>query len=232
MRLVGAFLLAALLVLIPFLVFGDQMEALFAGDGATRWLRSWGDWAWAVACLLLLADLVIPLPGTAILAALGLIYGPWLGGWIGGLGATGSGWLAYGLCRAMGRRTALWLLGPRDYRRGHRLFTQVGTWVVLLSRWMPMLPEVVACMAGLTRMPCRPFLVASACGSFPLAFAFAWVGHAGSDRPALALIVSMLLPPCLWYLTHMRFRKILHPTVPSRKGDLPSLPSDATNRET
>jgi uncharacterized membrane protein YdjX (TVP38/TMEM64 family) len=63
---------------------------------------------------------------------------------------------------------------------------------------MPLLPEVVACMAGLARMPWFRFLAALACGSAPMAATYAFLGHAGAKRPALAVAVSALLPFLLW----------------------------------
>ena len=90
------------------------------------------------------------------------------------------------------------LLGRRDLERGEWLFARIGGWAVALSRWLPLLPEVVACMAGLTRMPARTFFVALACGSVPLGFAFAAIGHAGAERPALTLALSAGLPLVLW----------------------------------
>jgi uncharacterized membrane protein YdjX (TVP38/TMEM64 family) len=53
-------------------------------------------------------------------------------------------------------------------------------------------------MAGLTRMPFLTFLAALACGSVPLSFAFAAVGHSGLEHPGLALALSALAPPVLW----------------------------------
>ena len=44
--------------------------------------------------------------------------------------------------------------------RGHQLFHDYGGWILALSRWLPLLPEVVACMAGLFHMSARPVALA------------------------------------------------------------------------
>ena len=207
MRLVWLFVGLAVLVLIPFLIWGDALEAAFSQEGAVAWLRGYGQWAWAAAVLLLMGDLVLPIPGTAVMAALGFVYGPWLGGLIGGAGSFLSGSLAYWLCRALGRKAAERILGPDDYAKGQRLFTNVGGWIVVLSRWLPLFPEVVACMAGLTRMPAGRFHAAVALGSLPLGFAFAFVGHAGVEHPGLAVALSAVLPPLLWLAVRPLFKK-------------------------
>jgi uncharacterized membrane protein YdjX (TVP38/TMEM64 family) len=153
-----------------------------------------------------MSDLVLPIPATAVMAALGFVYGPVAGGLIATLGSFLSGALAYLLCRRFGRPAAARLLGPRQLMEAERLFARVGGWLVVLSRWLPVFPEVIACMAGLARMRPLPFFVALACGSAPLGFAFAAIGHAGVDHPVLAIALSAVLPPLLWLSVQPYFR--------------------------
>lgn len=206
MRLLWIFLGLALLLLIPFFIWGHSMAQTFSQEGAVTWLEQYGSWAWAAGIGLLMCDLLLPIPGTAVMAALGLVYGPILGGLIGGGGSFLSGSVAYGLCRALGRNAAARILGEKDLAKGEQLFSNVGGWLVVLSRWLPLFPEVIACMAGLTRMPARSFHIAMACGSLPLGFVFAYVGHAGADHPTLAIALSATLPPILWLCVQPYFR--------------------------
>jgi uncharacterized membrane protein YdjX (TVP38/TMEM64 family) len=206
MRLFWIFIALALLVLMPFLIWGQGFERAFSQAGAIAWLREYGAWAWAAGLVLLMLDLVLPIPATAVMAALGYIYGPLQGGLIAAAGSILSGALGYGLCRLLGRRAAQRVLGERDLERGERLFARVGGWLVVLSRWLPVFPEVIACMAGLSRMRATTFFIALACGSLPLGFAFAAVGHAGVEHPTLAIGLSAILPPLLWLLVQPFFR--------------------------
>jgi uncharacterized membrane protein YdjX (TVP38/TMEM64 family) len=197
-RLLGLFLLLALAVLVPFLIWGAAFEQSFGEQAAVAWLAGWGPWAGLAGVLLLIADLVLPIPASAVMAALGILYGPLAGGLLAFAGGFLSGTLAYLLCRALGRPAALRLLGPQGLAEGEQLFARAGGWLVVFSRWLPVLPEVVACMAGLARMPPAAFLTALACGSAPLGFAFAALGHAGATTPILAIALSAGLPPLLW----------------------------------
>jgi len=204
-RLTLLFVVLALLVLIPFLLWGDHFEAWFTREGAVRVLAGTGSWAWAVGLLLLVADLVLPLPGTAIMAALGYLYGWLWGGLLAGVGSVCSGWLAYGLCRRLGRRVAVPLVGEAELQRSERFFAgSGGEWTVVLSRWLPLMPEVVACSAGLAKMPRRRFGWALACGSMPLGFVYAGIGTLGQIHGWLAIILSVGLPPVLWVLVGRR----------------------------
>jgi uncharacterized membrane protein YdjX (TVP38/TMEM64 family) len=197
-RLLGLFLLLALAVLVPFLIWGSGFEQSFSREGAAAWLTGYGRWAGAAGILLLMSDLVLPIPATAVMAALGFIYGPVAGGLIATFGGFLSGTLGYLLCRWFGRPVAVRVLGPRELLNGERLFARVGGWLVAVSRWLPVFPEVIACMAGLSRMPPLVFFAALACGSAPLGFVFAAIGHAGAGHPILAIVLSALLPPLLW----------------------------------
>ncbi|NNC89396.1 MAG: VTT domain-containing protein [Akkermansiaceae bacterium] len=200
MRLLGLFLILALLVIVPFLIWGDFYEGLFSPEGAVERLERFGkSWAWLAGVALILADLLLPIPGSAVMAALGYVYGFWLGGAIGAGASILSGLVAYGLCRRLGRGAAEWIAGRRDLEKGERLFRgAAGGWIVALSRWLPVMPEVIACLAGLARMPVRRFTFAVACGSIPLGFAFAAIGTTGHANPKLALLLSAIIPPLLW----------------------------------
>jgi len=196
-RLVAGFLF--LMVVIPFLLWGDWFTALFSETNAVMELKRYGQWAWLFGIILLIGDLFLPLPGTIIMSALGFIYGPILGGAIASLGSFLSGLLAYGLCRAMGLKAALFLLGKKDFQKGQQLFTKNGGWIVAISRWLPIFPEVIACLAGLNRMPFLKYSIALLCGTLPLGFVFAYIGYAGEAHPFLAVGISALLPVLLWF---------------------------------
>ena len=118
-----------------------------------------------------------------------------------------SGIVACSLCRALGRPAAKWIAGDDGLARGEELFARDGGWLVALSRWTPVLPEAVACLAGIMRMPWRTFLVALTCGSLPLGFTFAAIGHVGQDRPGLALLLSGAAPVFLWLIAARLMKK-------------------------
>lgn len=208
MRLFLIILAVALLVVLPFLFWGGAFEDAFRTEAAVEWFRGLGPWAWAAAIGLLSADLVLPVPATSVMAALGIIYGPLVGGCVGAVGSFLAGIVAYLLCRLLGRKAAAFLAGEKDLARCERFFAKGGGWAVALSRWMPILPETVACLAGLARMPMRRFVIALAVGCLPMGFSFAVVGHIGAANPLWAVLVAALIPLLLWpaasFLTRAR----------------------------
>jgi uncharacterized membrane protein YdjX (TVP38/TMEM64 family) len=207
-RLVIIFLLLALLVILPFLIWGAQFEESMSMEKTVEALRSAGAWAWVVAMGLLLVDVFLPILGTVVMSALGLVYGWFWGGILAGIGSIGGGVLAYGIARKLGRGATRWLTGEGVLAEGEGLFSsELGGWLVALSRWMPVLPEVIACMAGLSKMRFRRFFASLCAGSFPMGFVFAWIGSTGEQRPMLALALSAGLPPLIWGLFRFFHRK-------------------------
>ena len=206
-RLLLIFLALALLVIAPFAIWGDEFERSLSLEHTVETLRATGGWAWAAGIGLLVIDLFLPVPGTVVMSALGLVYGWPLGGTIAAVGSVGAGVLAYGLSVGLGRRAARRLAGEKGLAEGERLFGgETGGWLVALSRWMPVLPEVVACLAGISRMPFPRFFAALCAGSVPMAFVFAWIGEAGQDRPVLAVAFSAGVPPVIWGAFRMIYR--------------------------
>ena len=197
-------LVLGLLVLVPFAIWGEGMEALWT----VARLEGFGHWAWLVGLGLLVSDLVMPMPSTVVMSALGYVYGIAFGGLIASLGALGSALLGYGLCRWIGEPVANRLAGKEGLEAGRRLFGRYGAWAVALSRCLPIMAEVMACLAGMTGMPFRRFVAAALAGCLPMGFAFATVGHLGADSPIAALLVSALAPPILWALIRRSLSKL------------------------
>ena len=183
-------------MLVPFLIWGERLEGWWTQER----LAEFGHWAWLVGLGLLMGDVLLPMPSTVVMSGLGFLYGVWIGGLLSALGVVLSGLFGYGLCRLCGRKVAVLLVGEEDLVRGERLFERYGVWMVALSRWLPLLAEVMACLAGLARMGFGRFLMALVCGALPLGFGFAWLGTVGESSPVVALVLSALAPPMLWFL--------------------------------
>ena len=208
MRNLLVFAILMILVIVSFLLWGEWLSSFFVGEEAISVLEQYGQWAWAFGLILLVMDLFLPLPATLVMSALGYMYGPIIGGLFSALGSLLSGLFAFGLCKAIGKKGAVFILGIKDLEKGQKLFSKNGGWIVAISRWLPVLPEVIACMAGLNRMQTGQFTIALLCGSLPLGFVFAYVGFTGKDHPYMATIVSAFLPLILWIFAQWLMRKL------------------------
>ena len=165
-------------------------------------LRQYEGWAWAVGIALIWTDLVLPIPQTAVIAALGIIYGTLLGGLLGSLGLITGDLLGYGLMLTSARSFAQRFVGPRSLHKMESLFDRGGAWAIVLTRSLPYsVPEAIVFLAGLAGMPMRKFTATLTIGSVPTAFAFAAIGAGWADQPIMALAVSYVLPILLLPIT-------------------------------
>lgn len=195
-RLLALVQVLVIFVALPFVLWGAWFESAFSVEETIARLRGTG-WAWAAGIGLILSDIVLPVPSTAVMAALGVLYGPVLGGLISALGAILAGSLGYWLCRAFGGGLARRIAGANAIAEAQALFRRWGFGLIVISRWMPVLPETVAFMAGLIRVPFPRFLLALTAGSVPLGVVFATAGHLGREAPVLIIVLSALAPVAL-----------------------------------
>jgi uncharacterized membrane protein YdjX (TVP38/TMEM64 family) len=178
-------------------------------NDAVLTLRKYGSWAWVLGIALIWADLLLPIPQTAVIAALGILYGTLLGGLLGSLGLITGGLLGYMLMRTSARRFAQGFVRPRFLHKMEGLFDRGGALAIVLTRSLPYsVPEAMILLAGLAGMPMRKFTAALTIGSVPTAFAFSAIGASWADQPILALLVSYVLPilllPIALYLMRLR----------------------------
>ncbi len=191
---------------VSFVWLAGALERALAGGDVVAWLRQQRGDAWWVGGGLLVSDLLLPVPTSAVLTALGVVYGAFWGGVVGAAGSFAAAATGYWLCRAVGERGARWLLGADDLGRAQAFFAGRGALLVAGSRWVPVLPELLACAAGLAGMRWSRFALASLCGCVPLGFAWAGVGAWGRDAPGWALALSIVVPLALWYAVSRRVR--------------------------
>jgi uncharacterized membrane protein YdjX (TVP38/TMEM64 family) len=208
MRLFWFALALALLILIPFAIWGGSFEQWLTPEGVAAMIRDWGFWGGMLTVVvLLISDLFLPIPATPVMSAAGYVYGWFWGGVMSATGSFLAGATAYGLCRLLGRKIAERVVGIDDLAKGQRLFARRGPWLVAFSRTLPLLPEVIACLAGLVRMPVLPFMLSLACGSLPLGFIYSAIGATGIQMPMVAFLLSAAVPLVLWIVARRLLRE-------------------------
>ena len=172
-----------------------RLATLDDADASRALLSDLDTWAWAAGIVLIVADLVLPVPQASVIAALGAIYGVALGTLIGTVGLILAGVSGYLLMWTPVRRVIVRLLKGRSPEALAALSDRAGPWGIALSRSLPYsIPEAIVCLAGLARMPVRTFLTSLASGSVPTALLYAGIGAGWARDPIVALAISYLLP--------------------------------------
>ena len=112
----SALLLAG--AIIPWIIWGDALDATFTVEGSRAWIAGFGAAGGLAGAGLLVADLLLPIPSTLVMSALGLAYGTLVGGLYAAAGTVVAGLLAYGLSRWLGRPLAVRLAGADALESG------------------------------------------------------------------------------------------------------------------
>jgi len=205
LKLVGLFLFFSLIFALLFLFFGEEFERLFSFDQCIIWFESIKPFAWIVGILLLVADLFLPIPATGVVAALGVVYGMVPGALLGIAGSTCAGITGYITARYLGDRATRFIVTQEEIESYKGFFNQWGAYAIIISRVMPIMPEVLSILAGFSEMKFRRFTAALIAGTIPACFLFSWVGQAAGDFNT-GLLIAVLLPMFIWPLASRYMR--------------------------
>lgn len=157
---------------------------------------------------LLLIDLLISVPTLALTLLSGFILGAGLGAAATITGLVISGSTGYWLSYRYGERYLNFVLkDPQEQHQAQQSFSQHGSTIIFFSRAVPMLPEISACMAGITRMPYPKFISYWLVSCVPYCVIASYAGSISTlENPTPAILTATGLLTLLWigWLTHQR----------------------------
>jgi uncharacterized membrane protein YdjX (TVP38/TMEM64 family) len=142
------------------------------------WVEGLGAWGpLAIVLLEMIQALLAPIPGQAIEAVSGYLYGPWLGTVYPMIGMAIGSFITFSLARRFGRPLVIRLIGQQSMARLDDLERRGGAPFFFLIWLLPFAPDDLACVAaGLTPMPTRQFMLLMLIGRLPGVFVSVWVG--------------------------------------------------------
>jgi len=198
-KLLAIVLALAIAVIVPFLIWGEQMDSrapTLLHHQATRWAVA------AIGMGLLVADVLLPVPSSIVAVSLCLLLGlPWgpLAVFAGMTGAFVTGYLLGHFLPST--RLRRWV-GPRTWDALASRHRTSSLWWIALSRPIPVLAEVTAVFAGSLHLPFLPSLMAASVSAYLVAIAYglaAWVElqHVSASL-ALVVLAAVLLPAAGW----------------------------------
>ena len=154
----------------------------------------------AVVLCLMFIDLFISIPTLATIMLAGFFMGTLLGAAFTIIGLTIAGCCGYLLGRRYGEVVLKFLLKNNTEREEFKTsFEEHGFVTILLSRALPVLPEVSTCIAGMTGMPFLKFITAWLISISPYSLIAAYAGASSSPRsPEPAIIAWAVLTSALW----------------------------------
>nr|WP_319494725.1 VTT domain-containing protein [uncultured Desulfobacter sp.] len=197
-KLILLFLLLTFAFVVVYEICGQNLEFLLSQEKCIAWFSRTKSFAWVMGIVLLISDILLPVPATGIMAALGSVYGPWVGGVASFIGSVGAGLVGYGIAKFFGQKASARIASQEEIERFKLFFDRWGAYAIILSRIMPVIPEVITMLAGLSRMNFRRFLLALIGGSLPVSFLFSWMGSYSGLAPGIGIFLAVLIPALLW----------------------------------
>lgn len=200
-------LLLLLIVLLPFGLFGEALQVWTEAFITTT--QHQPIITGLVLGLLLVSDILLPVPSSIVSTAAGYLLG-FIGGLITSfLGMSVGSLLGYWLGKRAGRGTANRIVGSQDLEQFAQLTNRWGVWGIIIARPIPVLAEVSAFAAGIGGMNFKQYLLLSSLANFGIAAVYAGTGAfaASTDAFFWAFGASVLLPGIGIIVIKFRHRK-------------------------
>lgn len=153
-----------------------------------------------VIIALLFIDLFVAVPTLTIVILGGYFLGAEFGFAAAMIGSSLAAFGGYAICARWGEAALARVMRDEAKRRDMRsAFEAHGPGMVLLARAAPILPEVTACMAGLTGMPILRFALLWAIGTTPYMAIAAYAGSVSTlENPMPAIYAVLGLYATMW----------------------------------
>ncbi|WP_194972671.1 TVP38/TMEM64 family protein [Aquiflexum lacus] len=185
-----------------------RFTGIFSLEDILEWLEKAQEinpiYLFILVVLILFIDLFIAIPTLTVTVLSGHFLGFGYGGLAAVTGMLMAGIAGYTISKKFGDRV-LKKIVPIESKRKEAIisFNNYGTVMILLSRVSPILPEVSACLAGMTGMDFRKFLQYWCLNTMPYALIASYSGSISSlNNPNPAIYASLSIYAFLglgWY---------------------------------
>lgn len=180
-------------ILVPFFLLEGRMN-----EFVQRTLQARDSLALITAAvvLFLLADIVLPIPSSFVLATTGYLLGLPLGTAVGFVGLSCASLAGYAIGRYAGGPLAQRIVGRAQLDRFAALSQRHGDALLVAFRAMPMLAEATTILAGISRMPLPRFALVVSIGNVVVAALYAWIGAVSASQSSFlfASVAAIVLP--------------------------------------
>ncbi|MFO7967403.1 MAG: VTT domain-containing protein [Archaeoglobaceae archaeon] len=158
-----------------------------------------------VIILLLISDLVTPVPSSVLMTLAGSLYGVFWGTVIGSSGSLLASITGFYLVRKLGEGRLRSLITEEEIISMNDWFHHWGEGIVIISRMVPIVAETMSCFAGLTSISFKRFLVLLLLGTTPISFYYSYFGSRSQtvSEWSLPLVLGVTIPGALWIALHL-----------------------------
>ncbi|MCM8526519.1 MAG: VTT domain-containing protein, partial [Lentisphaeraceae bacterium] len=188
-----------------FVFWGDYFEEILKADSFNDKFDN--NQAWIAAIVLMVSDLFLPIPASAVMSAIGSKYGMTLGFIINFSGLMLAGLTAYFTAGLLSKKASSFICSDQELAEYESFFNKWGGASIIISRALPILPEVTSLMAGFTKMNFLKYFSSLSLGSLGVSLFFTWIGHSNSQEPIGGIAIAVTVPLILWLALSRLFLK-------------------------
>lgn len=148
----------------------------------------------------LIADILLPIPSSLVMITSGILLGGFAGGGISLIGSLLGSLVNFEVSRKLGRKKISGWMSEEEYKKLVALFRKRGSFLVVVSRVIPLVMETVNTIAGFSEMKRSKFLLYCLIGLTPISFLYSFSGALLQDSPAIywVIVVGFFLPIIVW----------------------------------
>ena len=185
-------------VIVPFVLFGAQLELLLLSSLAL--VSEHPTFAYTTIVAVLALDVLLPVPASVVSVSAGAIFGFWHGVLVIWLGMSLGCLLGYVMGGGAGAPALRRIVGQGDLDRARRMMNSHGAMVLVLARAIPVLAEATVLIAGAARMRFATFALLSGAANLAAALSYAAVGALALSTGSFFLFFFGLaaLPALSW----------------------------------
>lgn len=162
-----------LLILIPFLIFGESIEnwiKYFLESSPPELLVG------MIIGVFLSIDILVPVPSSIVSTAGGYFLGFVLGTFVSFAGMTFSCIIGYFLGVKFGNPISKRLIGAEELSKLEKLQNKYGDLIIIISRAVPVLAEASVLTAGIGRMHINRFILLILLSNLGISMAYSFIG--------------------------------------------------------
>ncbi len=191
-----------LVLILPFLAFGDRFEAW--GDSLRETPPPAGTTALIVIGLLS-TDIFLPVPSSVVSTLAGWQLGWLVGTLVSWLGMSVGAALGFWLARVWGRPIAMRLSSELELERMAQLSRRFGPSLLMITRGVPVFAEASVLLMGMNQLPWKRFLLPVGVTNLVISLGYSIFGDVSGQNEWLELAIAASIAIPVLLVTMFRF---------------------------
>lgn len=184
-----------LIILIPFFILGPSIENwtnYFLNSSPPKLLVG------IIIGGLLSIDIFVPIPSSIVSTAGGYFLGFMIGTLVSLTGMTLSCIIGYWLGANFGNPISERLVGSTELLKLENLQNKYGSWIIVISRAVPVLADASILVAGIGHMPLNRFILLILLSNLGISLAYAAIGaYSAHINSFLMAFAGAIILPCI-----------------------------------